>query len=117
MRFQLATCVKLKMNVLAEIISIKTRKLVNPNRPKNKFLKPFQTARPFQTEKIYQVARTKISKNLSKRETLKNQPELSKLKNCQYLKMFQVATNIGHNVGSYTQGRIAGDFLSSREVA
>jgi len=28
-----------------------------------------------------------------------------------------VATNIGGNVGSYTQGRIAGDFLSSRKAA
>jgi len=25
--------------------------------------------------------------------------------------------NIEHNVGSYTQGRIAGDFLSSRKAA
>jgi hypothetical protein len=31
--------------------------------------------------------------------------------------MFQVATNIGGNVGSYTQVRIAGDFLSSRKTA
>jgi hypothetical protein len=32
-------------------------------------------------------------------------------------KLFQAATTIGHNVGSYTQGRIAGDFLSSRNAA
>jgi len=31
--------------------------------------------------------------------------------------LFQVATNIGGNVGSYTQGRTAGDFLSSRKAA
>ena len=37
MRFQLASCVKLKMNVLVEIISLKTRKFVKPNRPKNQF--------------------------------------------------------------------------------
>jgi len=31
---------------------------------------------------------------------------------------FQVATiNMAYNVGSYTQGRIAGDFLSSRKAA
>jgi hypothetical protein len=30
---------------------------------------------------------------------------------------FQSATTIGVNVGSYTQGRIAGDFLSSRKAA
>jgi len=27
------------------------------------------------------------------------------------------ALNLAHNVGSYTQGRIAGDFLSSRKAA
>jgi len=27
------------------------------------------------------------------------------------------ASGITHNVGSYTQGRIAGDFLSSRKAA
>jgi hypothetical protein len=84
-------------------LTLKRRKPIKPNQPKNQFLKTFQTARHFQTEKIYQVARTKIPKNLSNRETLKNQPELSKVKNCQTPKMFQVATNIGHNVGSYTQ--------------
>ena len=31
--------------------------------------------------------------------------------------MFQAPENIGYNVGSYTQGRIAGDFLSSPEAA
>ena len=32
-------------------------------------------------------------------------------------KPFQGATKLPHNVGSYTQGRIAGDFLSSRKTA
>ena len=92
--YPVAVCVKLKMNVLVEIGSLKKRKLVKPNRPKNQFLKSCQTARLCQTVKISQAARTQISKNLSKRETLKNQPELSKLKNCQEPKMFQVATEI-----------------------
>jgi len=36
---------------------------------------------------------------------------------CQTCTTFQVAITIGHNVGSYTQGRIAGDFLSSLKAA
>jgi hypothetical protein len=31
--------------------------------------------------------------------------------------LLQKATTITHNVGSYTQGRTAGDFLSSRKAA
>jgi hypothetical protein len=78
-------------------------------------------------------------KNLSKSETLSNpenlkttfknrsnnsvlsEPEtLSKSYNsifCQTCITFQAAITIGHNVGSYTQVRIAGDFLSSRKDA
>ena len=58
---------------------LKKRKLVNPNRPKNRFLKISQTARLSQTEKLYQPAK------------------ISTRKICQNLKMFQVATNIGSN--------------------
>jgi hypothetical protein len=67
MRFQLASCVNLKMNVLDEIIPLKTRKPIKrlvsvklrksfkPLEPKP--LKIYQTARLFQTEKIFQIAR------------------------------------------------------------
>ena len=34
-----------------------------------------------------------------------------------FLKVGYVAINMAGNVGSYTQGRIAGDFLSSRKAA
>lgn len=70
MRIQLASCVKLKMNVFGRNC-LKKRKLVKLVRPKNQFLKICQSARTSQTEKISQAARTQISKNLSKRETLK----------------------------------------------
>jgi len=36
-KFPVACCVKLKMNVLVEIISLKTRKFVNSNRLKTNF--------------------------------------------------------------------------------
>jgi len=122
MCFQLASCVKLKMNVLVEI-PLKKRNGVKPNRPKNKLLKTFQTALLCRTPKISQAGKRSIFKNLSNgwnlsvRETLSDPPVLSTRKNSQNLKMFQVATNIGSNVGSYTQVRIAGDFLSSRKAA
>jgi hypothetical protein len=74
----------------------------------------YQTARLSQTEKISQTAQTQISKNLSNRENLKNQTELSKLKYYQYLKMFQVATNIGYNVPQIHAGRDLTDELPTK---
>ena len=82
MRFQLTKCVKLKINVLVEIHSQKAKQCQTEPTPKNRLKKNFQTARLCQTEKIYQAARTKITKKPSKRKTLKNRTELSKLKNC-----------------------------------
>ena len=72
---------------------VKTENL-KPKIPKNS-----QTARPCQTPKFSQVARKVNFKNLSKP------------------KQFQGANKLTANVGSYTQGRTAGDFLSSRKVA
>jgi hypothetical protein len=85
------------MNVLVEIlVSLKKR---NPVKPKNQNSNLSQTARFCQTPKFSQVARTVNFKNLSKP------------------KLFKRATKLTANVGSYTQGRIAGDFLSSRKTA
>jgi hypothetical protein len=41
-----------------------------------------------------------------------SQPELLSCNACPLYR-----PNLAHNVGSYTQGRIAGDFLSSRKAA
>ena len=69
--FPVAVCVKLKMNDLTEIGSLKKRNGVKPTRPKNHFKKKiFQKARICRTEKFSQVARTQISKNLSNSENL-----------------------------------------------
>ena len=69
-----------------------------------------------QVEKISQADGTPNSKNCKTRNS-QYLAELSKLKNCQYLKMFQVAPKLPYNVGSYIQSRITDDFLSSRETA
>jgi|WetSurMetagenome_2_1015567.scaffolds.fasta_scaffold1172370_1 hypothetical protein len=61
-----------------------------------------------------------IFKNLSKNSALSKTEAVSendKPISCQTYTTFQRANTIGHNVGSYTQGRIAGDFLSSRKAA
>ena len=63
--FPVTVCVKLKMNVLVENHSQK-RNGVKPNRPKNQFLKTFQTAQSCRTPKISQAARTLNSNYFSK---------------------------------------------------
>jgi hypothetical protein len=70
------------MNILVEIVSQK-RKSIKLNRPKNQFLKISQMALLSQTVKISQDAGTKILKTCQKRKSLKNLPDLSKLKNSQ----------------------------------
>jgi hypothetical protein len=55
-------------------------------------------------------------KILSKSENLSN-PETLKTIFCQTCITIHRAITIGYNVGSYTQGRIAGYFLSSRKTA
>jgi hypothetical protein len=126
MRFQLASYVNLKMNVLDEIIPLKTRKPIKPDRPKNQFQKPikrlvsvklrkyfkplepkhlktYQTARIFQTEKIFQTARTQIPKNLSKPKPFQATRTL-KLKVLSKTDCVSSGDiNIGYNGGSYTQ--------------
>jgi hypothetical protein len=55
---------------------------------------------------------------VSKRETLKNLPEPVEIEKLSITEnVSSDDRNIGYNVGSYTQGRIAGDFLSSRKAA
>jgi hypothetical protein len=104
-------------NSLSKNKNLSTRTDLKTNKKK------IQTAQPSRTPKIYQAGKRSIFKNLSNgsnlsgRETLSDPPVLSTRKNCQDPKMFQVVTNIGSNVGSYTQGRTAGDFLSSRKAA
>ena len=59
-------------------------------------------------------------KNLSNNSALSKTDALSdnyKPLFCQTCTTLQVAVTIGVNVGSYTQVRIAGDFLSSRKTA
>jgi len=58
-------------------------------------------------------------KNISKNVALSKIEAVSKLKTNLLSNLHKVSTRatIGHNVGSYTQGRIAGDFLSSRKAA
>jgi len=61
-----------------------------------------------------------IFKNLSNNSAVSKPEVLSdnyKPISCQTFKTFHRAITIGHNVGSYTQGRTAGDFLSSRNAA
>jgi hypothetical protein len=61
-----------------------------------------------------------INKNLSINSTLLKPETVSKSyisMFCQTCTTFHRAITIGYNVGSYTQGRIAGDFLSSRKAA
>ena len=70
-----------------------------------------------QTVKISQDAGPQNSKNLSKTKISQKSTGSVEIEKFSKLKMFQVATNIAHNVGSYTQGRTAGDFLSSRKAA
>ena len=77
-------------------LSLEKRKSVKPNRPKNQFLKISQTVPTCQTPKFSQAAWIENFKKLSK------------------LILFQEAIKLPHNVGSYTQGRTAGDFLSGR---
>ena len=69
------------------------------------------------TEKISQAARTQISKNLSKRETLSSRQNCQSECFVENRLCFKWRKNMANNVGSYTQGRIAGDFLSSRKAA
>jgi hypothetical protein len=75
------------------------RETVKTENLKSKIPKNSQTARPCRTAKFSQAARKVNFKNLSKP------------------KLFQGANKLTANVGSYTQVRIAGDFLSSRKTA
>ncbi len=88
------------MNVLVEIVSLKKRKSIKPNQPKNQDSKNFSSR-----------------STLSNPEILSSRSKLSNRKFCRKPIVFQVATNMAYNVGSYTQGRTAGDFLSSRKAA
>jgi hypothetical protein len=86
------------MKVLVGTASQKAR-TCQPENLKTQIPKISQTARLCQTPKFYQTARKVNFKNLSKPIP------------------FQGANKLTANVGSYTQGRIAGDFLSSRNAA
>ncbi len=74
------------------------REPVKAENLKTKIPKISQTARLCRTPKISQAGKQSVLKFNWK------------------LMSFQVAVTIGYNVGSYTQGRIAGDFLSSRNT-
>jgi len=107
--------------------TLKKRNGVKPNQPKNQFLKSLsefgslkiqdskrenlskskpinpkfsQTARPSRTPKFSQATKTVNLKILSKTDCVSSGNR-----------------NMAYNVGSYTQVRIAGDFLSSRKAA
>ena len=69
----------------------------NHNKP---ILKTCQSALSCQTMKLSQATETVNLKTLSKKAI-----------------PFQAAVKMTGNVGSYTQGRIAGDFRSSRKAA
>ena len=84
---------------LQEFGSLKMRKPVKTENLKTKILKIFQTARLCQTPKISQATEQLILKICQRTETVSSSDKLTA------------------NVGSYTQGRTAGDFLSSRKVA
>jgi hypothetical protein len=99
-------------------LSLKKRKLLTTERPKKVtfkkslkrrcFVKPRKSLRPpehkslktCQNEKLSHPAKTLNPKDLSKPENVSSDDR-----------------NIGYNVGSYTQVRTAGDFLSSRKTA
>jgi hypothetical protein len=95
--------VKMSQNPMFQRILVKRqnprkkRKPVKPRNPKKPFLKIFQ-----------------ITSGLSKIDALSDNYKPLFRQPCT---TFQSATTIGVNVGSYTQVRIAGDFLSNRKTA
>jgi len=89
----------------------KTVKMQNIKSKIQKILKLLGSVNP---RKSINFSRTE---NLCQTTKFFQNTEKVNFKNLSKLILFQEATKLPHNVGSYTQVRTAGDFLSSRKAA